>query len=129
MPEGFTIPSCRIDARTSGATHFASRWPKEFDMPDTWMKGIFREVSRPERLVVLQYFSNEAGKFVKPQGMADGFPETMLMRVTFEDLGGKTKMTVEQSYPMAVAQKQQAVEGWNSSLDKLAAYLRLFRKS
>lgn len=123
MPEGFTVPHCTIDARPGGIMHFSSRWPEQFNMPDSWMKGIFREVTPPERIVTTQFFSDEDGNFVEPKGMVEGFPSMALMRVTFEDLGGRTKMIVEQTVPATIARKQGAFEGWNSSFDKLARYV------
>ena len=55
--------------------------------------------------------------------MVEGFPPVILLRVTFEEYDGKTKMTIQQSYPSAIARRQGAYAGWDSSLDKLAAYV------
>src|SRR5439155_6676281 len=47
-PRGFTNPVCQLDVRVGGSLHIVMRGPDGNDYP---MKGVFREVLAPERLV------------------------------------------------------------------------------
>jgi uncharacterized protein YndB with AHSA1/START domain len=47
-PRGFTNPVCELDVRVGGSLYIVMRGPDRIDYP---MKGVFREVSAPERLV------------------------------------------------------------------------------
>lgn len=46
-PKSFTIPSCEVDPRVGGVLLLTMRGPDGQDYP---MKGVFREVVKPERL-------------------------------------------------------------------------------
>lgn len=113
-PENFTIPSCELDVRVGGVLRLTMRGPDGQDYP---MKGIFREIVRPERLS----FSNIA---IDSDGnhLLEG-----VTVVTFEDLGGKTKMTLDAQavglVPQAPAMLAGMEAGWSGSFDKLAAAL------
>jgi uncharacterized protein YndB with AHSA1/START domain len=50
----------------------------------------------------------------------------MVMTVTFEpeDGGKKTKLTVTQSVPLSIAERNGALIGWGQTLDNLDAYLK-----
>ena len=51
-PHGFTNPVCEIDLRPGGAIHIVMRAPDGTDYP---MRGEFREIVPPERLVFTNY--------------------------------------------------------------------------
>jgi uncharacterized protein YndB with AHSA1/START domain len=113
-PKGFTNPVCEIDARPGGALRIVMRAPDGAEHP---MKGVFREVVEPERLV----FTNIA---VDAQGdiLLNG-----LTIVTFADQDGKTRLTVQTSAVGLAAEAAQMLagmeEGWTQSIDRLEAYL------
>ena len=82
VPYGFTNPVCEIDARPGGVMLIHMRGPDGAVYPDT---SVFTEVVAPERLVFTSTaIEDEAGN---PQ------LET-LTTVTFEELDGKTRLTV-----------------------------------
>jgi len=103
-PKDFTATIIENDVRSGGLYHFHMRGP---NYDDHW-KGIYREVVPPERLV-----------FTWPAG-----PES-LVTVTFEDHGGKTKLTLRHGIFETVARRDDHNRGWNSSLDCLAEYLKV----
>lgn len=113
-PRGFSNPICEVDARPGGTLRIVMRAPDGAEHP---MKGHFREVVRPERLE----FSSVA---VDPHG--NPLLEAVTV-VTFEDLGGKTKMTLKTSavglVEQAVAMLEGMETGWTQSLDRLVVYL------
>src|SRR5208282_360490 len=109
-PKGFTNPVCEMDVRPGGALRIVMRAP---DGADHAMKGVFREVVEPERLV----FTNIA---VDAQG------NTLLKGltiVTFVEHGGKTKLTLQTSAAGVAAEAAQMLagmeQGWTQSLDRL----------
>ena len=81
------------------------------------MRGVFREVVEPERLV----FTNEA---LDPEGKPVLRDE---LTVTFADEGGKTRLTVQPKatalVPYAIQYLQGMEAGWTQSLERLAAEL------
>ena len=116
-PTGFTTPICQVEARKGGKLYIVMHGPKgsdfDIDLP-TW--GVFEEFDPPRRFV----FSNEA--------MADekGVRQlATLCTVTFDEIGGKTEMTLQivlvKASPAAEGAWAGAEMGWSQSLDKLAA--------
>ncbi len=115
-PNGFTSPVCEVDPRPGGKIliHMSG-----FGMLAP-MTGVFKEVVEPERLVFTQ-----KAFFEVP-------PVTPLIEaittVTFEDVGGKTRLTVQNAVLRAAPEAAQALAGmepgWTQSLDKLADFLR-----
>src|SRR5713226_6480380 len=114
-PKGFTNPVCEIDLRPGGALRIVMRAPDGAEYP---MKGIFREIVPPSRLV----FTNIAVD-------KDGNPIIEgLTTVTFAEERGKTKLTLQTrgvavvDYAAAYLQGMEA--GWTQSLEKLEALVR-----
>ena len=88
--------------------------------------GIYREITPPERLVFTQSIADEHGNAVSPTeyGMGDDMPMETEVIVTFEDLDGKTKLTLRQvGFPKS-QMSEMAGAGWSQSFDKLAETLR-----
>jgi uncharacterized protein YndB with AHSA1/START domain len=132
-PQGFTAPSIKIDLRVGGKYVFCMHGPKgsEFDK-DLYSAGVYKEIVPMEKLAVTDYFSDAEGNKIDPAvyGMTPDTPAEMDVVVKFEEAeGGKTKLTIKYPRPES-EEKFQAmltsgmVEGWNSSLDKLAESLR-----
>ncbi len=132
-PEGFTAPSIKIDLRVGGKYIFCMHGPKgsEFDK-DIYTAGVYKEIVPPKKLATSDYLSDAEGNKIGPAeyGMPADLVAEMDVVVTFEEAaGGKTKLTIE--YPRPESEKKfQAmvksgmVDGWNSSLDKLAESLQ-----
>ena len=109
-PQGFTMPSCKMEARPGGAFRFCMRSPEG---TDHWLRGVYREIVEPERLVCTWAWEDVEGK--------PGH-ETLLT-VTFAEHGGKTKLTLQQAVFESVTARNEHQEGWTSGLDRLAEYL------
>jgi uncharacterized protein YndB with AHSA1/START domain len=110
-PRGFTSSVPELDVRVGGNLRIVMHGPDGNDYP---MKGVFREVVPPERLV----FSNIA---VDNDGnhLLEG--ETAII---LEEQGGKTRLTLKTyakgMVPMAPQMLAGMEAGWSQSLDKLA---------
>jgi len=125
-PKGFTSPACEIDFRVGGKTLFAMQSPEFNDGRPIWSAGVYREIVPLERIVTTDSFADESGNVVPAThyGMGSDFPLEMLVTVTFEDLGGKTRMKLKHEGLPAGEMKDGAGVGWNESFDKLAESLK-----
>lgn len=117
-PHHFTNPVCEIDARPGGKIRIDMRAPDGTVYP---MTGTFREVKPPERLVFVAVAEDQDGNAHLE----------LLTTVTFEDEGGKTRLTVEASavgFTPAAPQMLAGMDaGWSQSLERLAEVAGLMR--
>jgi uncharacterized protein YndB with AHSA1/START domain len=113
-PRGFTAAVVEVDARPGGEIRVDMRGPDGTIYPN---RGVFHEVSEPERLVVTTRLVDDAGKTLI-EGRST---------VTFAEDGGKTTLTLEFDIvhvePEAADASAGAEQGWNESLDRLAEHL------
>jgi len=124
-PEGFTAPAAEIDFRVGGKYLFAMQSPEFNEGRPIWSTGVYREIVPFERIVCTDCFADEKGNVVQATyyGMTEDFPLEMLVTVDFQDVDGKTKMTLRHEGLPAGEMLEGAGQGWNESLDKLAASL------
>jgi uncharacterized protein YndB with AHSA1/START domain len=121
-PKNFTAPVAKIDLRVGGKYLNCMRSPEG---QDYWTTGTYREVVPPERLVYTDSFADSDGNVVSGShyGMGEDFPLEMLVTVTFEDVAGKTKMTLKH-VGLPAGMSDMTGTGWNESFDKLAESLK-----
>ncbi len=122
-PQGFTAPFCKIDLRVGGKYLSCMRSP---DGKDYWNTGVYREIVPMEKIVSTDSFADEKGNVVSAThyGMPAEVALEMQLTVMFEDLGGKTRLTIMHVGLPAGEQSSMAEQGWNSSFDKLAQALK-----
>ncbi|HLE14600.1 MAG TPA: SRPBCC domain-containing protein [Anaerolineales bacterium] len=122
-PKDFTSPACKIDLRLGGKYLSCMRGP---DGQDYWSTGVYREIVEPERIAYTDSFADEHGNVVPAShyGLSAGFPLELQVTVTFEDYGGKTKMTLKHVGIPAGEMSDMTGAGWNESFDKLAESLK-----
>jgi uncharacterized protein YndB with AHSA1/START domain len=110
-PEGWTMPVCEIDLRPGGGWRYGWRKANGKEME---MRGSYREVSRPERLVHTERWGAD-------------WPETVNTLVLTEQ-DGKTTMVCTVLYPSKEARDAALgtgmKDGWNDSYNRLDRYLR-----
>jgi uncharacterized protein YndB with AHSA1/START domain len=114
-PKGFSLPTCDIDFRVGGALTVTMRSPDGEEFRST---GTFREIVVPERIVLESALLDENER---PR-----FEDRNI--ITFAEHRGKTTVTVEANIiklhdPSAVGAIEGMEEGWNQTLDRLAAHL------
>lgn len=117
-PKEFTSPYAKLDVRPGGKYLASMRGP---DGKEYWSTGTYREIIEPNRLVYTDSFSDEYGNIVPATyyGMSGEIPQEMEVEVKFEDLGGKTRMTLEHCGLPVGEDLNNAKEGWQQSFDKL----------
>jgi uncharacterized protein YndB with AHSA1/START domain len=103
------LSSVSMEVRPGGAwrlTMFAEPGPREIQ----W-KGEYREVAKPERLVLT----------ISDQPAEEGYE---LVTVVFVDLGdGRTEMQFEQRGSMRPEEYERAKQGWSGFFDRIAERL------
>jgi len=106
------MPVCEVDLRVGGTYRFVWRGP---DGAEMGVRGVYREVVRPERLVHTEKF-DEAW-----------YPGESLITTVLAEQGGKTTLTVTMRYESREARdavlKSPMESGVAQSYDKLAELL------
>ena len=135
-PKDFTAPVCKIDFRVGGKYLFCMRSSKLLPAPagsppiaegqEFWSTGVYREIVPLERIVYTDSFADREGNVVPAThyGMSADFPLELLVTVTFEEQGGKTKMTLRHVGIPAGEMSDLTAAGWNESFDKLSESLK-----
>ena len=106
-PEGFTVPVCDVDFRAGGVFRFIFRDAAGKDYP---FDGSFIEIVEPEKIVFRGNIHDVAGQDV-------------FTIVTFAEEGGKTKLTVQQTYAFESDATRGASIGWSQTLDHLEQFV------
>ncbi|HEX9824255.1 MAG TPA: SRPBCC domain-containing protein [Actinomycetota bacterium] len=113
-PDGFTAPVVELDPRPGGALRVDMQGPDGVVYPNT---GEFLEVVEPERLVVTTRLLDGDGNVLVED----------VNTITFEDEGGKTKVTVHARVIKATPEAAEALEGmddgWNQTLDRMVRFV------
>ena len=128
-PKPFTCPVCEMDARPGGHYRIVMRAPDGADYP---IKGTYREVVEPERLVFTMDCTEHPAAWhdmVNPNRGADPNPAgEMLATITFDELGSQTRVTIRIRFQSAAVRdsmvKMGMNEGWSQSLDRLQQLLQ-----
>ena len=104
-PNNFTVPECEMEFRDGGKFQLCMRGFGK----DHWMNGVFREIVKPERIVWISRLDHDANEVVTT--------------ATFTAMGGKTRLTVHQTYSIETDSTRGAPQGWTETLEHLAEYL------
>ncbi len=122
-PQGCTTPHCTVDFRLGGKFHFCMRLPGGRDI---WGLGINREIVVPQRIVYIDTFADAQGNPVPPShyGMSAAHPAESLVTVTFDELAGKTRLTLRHAITVTVPERGAMAQGWAEMLDRLVAELK-----
>ena len=116
--QGWTLPVCKIDFRPGGIWHFCMESPD--GKMKSWGKAIYHEIVEPERIVYVDYFSDEEGN------IDEEMPATQIT-MTFEEWDGKTKLLSRSRYASLEDLKKVidmgVIQGATQTWDRLAALL------
>jgi uncharacterized protein YndB with AHSA1/START domain len=112
-PKGFTTTHRQTEFRPGGVWRFVMHGPDGRDYDN---RIVYEEIIRPERLVYIH------------DGDIENDPHGFRVTVTFEDLGGKTRLTMRSIFKSAaerdmVVKEFGTLDGANQTLDRLEALL------
>ena len=114
-PKGFTIHSCEADPRPGGLFRLCMRSPQG---QDYWVRGVYREIVAPERLVITCTAEDEKG-IPRLEEVID---------VTFAEQDGKTRLglkaTASGPSAEAAAMLEGMPKGWAQTVNRLDAHLK-----
>jgi uncharacterized protein YndB with AHSA1/START domain/effector-binding domain-containing protein len=108
-PDGWTMPVCQIDLRVGGLYRYL--WRKESTGQEMGIGGAFREVVRPEKLVVTEKFDDA------------WYPGEAVNTTVFEERGEVTKVKVTVLYESRDARDTASRSGMEHGM--IAGYNRL----
>ena len=126
-PKGSTMPACTMDLRPGGFFHYCLEMPGGVVL---WGRWVFREILAPERIVLVQSFSDAAGGETRHPWDAN-WPLHILSTTTFQEADGGTLVTVRwQPHEATALERKTFVEGfqsmtggWGGTFDNLDTYL------
>jgi uncharacterized protein YndB with AHSA1/START domain len=126
-PKGFTMGVANLDLRPGGVFHYSMRSPDGHEM---WGKFVYREIVPPERIVLVNSFSDANGNLTR-HPMSPTWPLEMLSTTTFTEHEGKTTLTLKWVPFNATEQERKTFDearggmqqGWTGTFDQLADYL------
>jgi uncharacterized protein YndB with AHSA1/START domain len=116
-PHDCTFHIEHIDVRPGGGFHSCIR-DASFEC---WCLASYREIVRPERLVYTLAIADEQGNKVTPASVGHDarWPAETLLTVTFEDVDGKTRLTLQQDVSESLAKETGAYPSWLEMLERL----------
>ncbi len=133
-PKGCKVIAAEMDLRPGGKYHYGMQTP---DGSTMWGLFVYREISAPERIVLVNSFSDEKGGLTR-HPMNPKWPLEMLSIFTFEEVDGdRTKLTVSWT-PIDEGDEEREVfeqarsgmtQGWSGTFGQLEDYLAAVQKS
>ena len=109
-PHGFSIPYSEGKAVSGGSWRACMKKP---DGTELWLHGVYKEVVLNKKLVMTHVWEQP-----------DSSPgEETLVTVLFEDLGGKTRMTMIQTGFASGESRDGHGEGWGECFERLETLL------
>ena len=126
-PKGFKVIASTMELRPGGFYHYGMQAP---DGATMWGKFVYREIVRPERIVLVNSFSDEKGGVTR-HPLAPDWPLQMLSTFLFETVGEGTRLTIKW-LPLEPTEKERAAfnagfasmnQGWSGTFEVLAEYL------
>lgn len=126
-PKGVPMTRAEMGFTPGGSFHYCLRAPDGSDMWGLWQ---FREIVAPERIVLVQSFSDENRNLTR-HPMAPVWPLETLSTTTFSELGRKTRLALEW-IPFNATDEEIAVfrssfasmtGGWSGTMELLETYL------
>jgi uncharacterized protein YndB with AHSA1/START domain len=127
-PKGFTMSAAKLDFRPGGSFHYCLR---SADGKEMWGKFVYREIVAPERIVMVNSFSDKEGNLTR-HPMSPTWPSEMLTTTTLTEEKGKTTVTIRWVPLHPTAEERKTFDtshdgmrqGWSGSFDQLTEYLK-----
>lgn len=126
-PKGFTMSTANLDFRPGGKLHYCLC---SADGKEMWGKFVYREIVPPERIVLVNSFSDKDGNLTR-HPFSPTWPLEMLATTTFTEQAGKTTITLRW-LPLNATEAERITfdesregmrQGWTGTFDQLDQYL------
>ncbi len=126
-PAGSRMEVHTYDFRVGGENHYCQH---SANGGQVWGKAVFKEIEPPEKIVIIQSFSDPEGNIVR-HPMSPTWPERVLSTTTFAEAGSKTLLTLvwvpynadEESIATFNGATDGMNQGWAGTFAMLDAYL------
>ncbi len=126
-PKGFSINVVTMDLKPNGLFHYSMTTPDGIVL---WGKWVFREINQPEKLTLIQSFSNAEGG-LGSHPMVPVWPKHTLSSMTLTAVGDKTELLLEWQPYEATDEEIAAfngafdsmTQGWGSTFENMENYL------
>ncbi|HEX4342172.1 MAG TPA: SRPBCC family protein, partial [Verrucomicrobiae bacterium] len=126
-PKGFKRVTASLDFKPGGIFHYCLQSP---DGKEMWGKFVYREIVPPQKIVLINSFSDAKGGVTRHPFSAS-WPLEMLTTTTLVEEHGKTKLTLEWVPLNPTAEERQAFDaarpsmsqGWTGTFEQLDEYL------
>lgn len=129
----FPMPGCQCefvsaDIKDGGTSLHKISMPNGYEM---WLFTKYEVVQPPDKLIFLQYMSNDQGEVVPNPQMPD-WPRDMVATLNFEEIDArKTRLTfsweprnpTDKELAAFEASRADHHRGWGSGMDQLVTYL------
>ncbi len=121
-PDDYTCPDCTIDFKPGGKC-VASMESK--DGQKIWSTCTFSEIIPMKKIVYNDSFADSNGNKVPASyyNMPGEWPDESIVTLTFEEVNGKTNMTLRHE-GIPEEMHDDCTNGWQQSLDKLERNLK-----
>ena len=116
VPQGCKTTVYKLEFKPGGIFHHEVR---SNEGEGCIFKGEYLEIIENEKIVYVLRFSDENGNIISASEAQMAGPDETTVTVTFEDVEGKTKLTLHQTISEEFAKKEGSYQGWNEILDKL----------
>ena len=128
-PSGLQGAHLQGGPRPGGIFHYGMTAP---DGSEMWGRFVYRVIDAPERLVFIVSFSDPQGGVTR-HPWSENWPLETLSSVIFEDLGGKTRLSVQWVPHDSATELERKTfdegregmkQGWGGTMDQFANYLQ-----
>lgn len=127
-PVGFEIVVSEFELKPGGKFHYQM---KGNDGHSMWGLFNYREIQAPERIVFTNSFSDETGAIARAPFFDGGWPLEVLNTWVFEEIDGKTILTLhgtplnasEEELQIFTGNKDSMNKGFGGTFDALDNYL------
>ena len=126
-PPGCEMLNCKMDFRIGGTFLYSQEMP---DGKILWGKWQFINIDAPNKIELIQSFSNERGDVTRSPFSPD-WPLQTMSTTTFKEMNGETELHIEWA-PYDATEIENATftaghdsmrGGWGGTLDRLDAYI------
>ncbi|HET6991195.1 MAG TPA: SRPBCC domain-containing protein [Bacteroidia bacterium] len=118
-PGNYSCPYCSIDFKVGGKYLASMQGP---DGKEIWSTVTYKEIVPFKKIVYSDNFSDSKGNVVPASDyeMTGEWPSELIVTLKFEEVNGKTTMTLEH-VGLPEETYDDCMKGWQSSLDKIEA--------